>query len=105
MEGSDKYSTPQDGHGDPVITVLLFLENYKRERVTFFFFFFSQGTCRPELGECDEYSTPSPITVSAWSTCDSCGESDEDSAPSSTFNPLAGISSRRERIAAIPVRG
>ena len=40
---------------------------------------------RPGPEESDEYSTPSLITLSAWSTCDGCGEGDEDSAPSSAL--------------------
>ena len=69
MKGSDEYSTPQEGEGELMV-------------MDFFFF---QEKLR-HLGS-DECSTPSPITVTAWSTCDSCGESDEDSAPSAVFNP------------------
>ena len=101
VEGSDEYSTPQNWQGDLVTGELVFSESYKRELMTILF----QNTYQPELGECDEYSTPSSITAHAWSTCNGCGEGDEDSAPSSPFNPLAGISGRRERIAASPVRG
>ena len=49
------------------------------------FFFSSQSIYRLEPGKCDEYSTPSPITVPAWSTCGDCGESDEGSTPSSEY--------------------
>lgn len=69
MKGRDECSTPQEGEGELIVMD---------------FFFLSEGWCH--LGS-DEYSTHSPTTVTAWSTCDSCGESDEDSTLSSAFNP------------------
>ena len=79
MKGSDESSTPQEGQGDLIMTKFVFFPGSC--------IFLLQNAYRSELIECDEYSTPSLITVPAWSTCDSCGESDEDSTPSSSSNP------------------
>ena len=57
--------------------------NCRREIMTMAFLFRTEQRPGPE--ESDEYSTPSLITLSAWSTCDGCGEGDEDSAPSSAL--------------------